>query len=110
MLKMVLWMGITCPPDYHLEVLGLMRNSLQIFFGLIILFHLLMYLGFWNDKGMSRGYIKVLTLFGIIGALFAGIKSISLGLLAYLIIVLAFMYLFVFLGLKYFPVQNKASD
>lgn len=98
------------PPDFHAQILDLMTKSLLLIFALILFFHLANYAAYWKDKILSFYYLRLLVWFGAFGAFFVGITSFNLGLLAYLIILLSFMYLFVAIGFIYFPVKVQVIE
>ena len=98
------------PADYYEQILALMKKSLLMMFGAIIIVHAINYYGYWKDKSISFIYLRLIAWTGSVGAFFVGVSSLQLGLLAYAILLLSFMYMYVALGFLYHPAQPIVRD
>lgn len=95
------------PPNFHEDIISLMKKSLLLMFCFIIFFHLINYAAYWKDKVAAFYYLRLLVWVGAFGAFSVGINSLNLGLLGYSIVLLSFMYLFTAIGFIYFPIKKQ---
>jgi hypothetical protein len=98
------------PADYFEQILMLMKKSLLIMFGAIIIVHAINYYGYWKDKSISFYYLRLIAWTGSVGAFFVGVSSLSLGVIGYAILLLSFMYMYVALGFLYHPAQEIVRE
>ena len=98
------------PPDFQKSIFELMEKSLLLMFAFILFFHLINYAAYWKDKMAAFYYLRLMVWVGTFGALSAGISSLNMGLLGYLIILLSMMYLFVAIGFIYFPIKKVRTE
>ncbi|MBT6325790.1 MAG: hypothetical protein HOJ35_07460 [Bdellovibrionales bacterium] len=96
--------NITMPPDFRVQVYQLIVNALLLLLGLFILFHILNYTFFIFSKKFAYIYMKFLVYVATVGSFLSGLIVIS-GHYFYgtVFIVLSLLYLFVAIGLYYYP-------
>lgn len=92
------------PLDFYRNLFQLALSSLLLFIGLMILFHLFIYLLYYGNKAMAMmvAYLKLLTWVGAIGSFLLGVTSLASPSLTLLFIPQGGLYLYAAMGLSFF--------
>ncbi len=99
--------NITMPPDFRVQVYQLIVNALLLLLGLFILFHILNYTFFIFSKKFAYIYIKFLVYVATVGSFLSGLMVItSYSFYGTIFIILSLLYLFVAIGLYYYPYKS----
>ena len=98
-------------PGLQDEIYMLLAQAIIVFVALIIAFHMFVYGLYYLNKRFVYFYIKCLVWVGVPGCLMVGVTGIFDGLFSQAILTFqAALYLYVLLGLKYFPHTPKEQS
>lgn len=89
------------------QVHTLFMQSVILTCALLVVFHWGIYAAYYYEKKLAYTYLKIATWFMALGSLYTAVSMIGSGnLLGAIFLPVTFDYLFVAMGLRYFPVAS----
>lgn len=102
--------GVELPPGIGEDILQIFLQSIILFLFLFVIFHIVIYLFYINEKRFSYLYLRVISAAGILSALFLIITKITIAPMVSLgFLLVGLMYFFNFSGFFYFPILPKVK-
>ena len=103
--------GLELPPDITNDIFQIFTQSMLLFILLVIIFHIIIYLFYLNEKRFSYLYLRLVSGAGLLTGLYLTILKVGDEPLVSLLFFGSFLlYLFNFAGFFFYPIPNKTIE
>ena len=103
--------GLELPPGIGDDILQIFLQSIILFLFLFVIFHIIIYLFYINEKRFSYLYLRFISCVGLLSALFMIISKImNAPMISIGFLLIGIMYVFNFSGFFYFPILPKIKN